>query len=83
MKNSKYYFGYEFIESGIETIFYPSEKLFAIYIEFILEIHHLCETRNGEYFSLKNEDFGGPIKINKIEFVSNDLNKIKKYLILK
>lgn len=83
MKKSKYYFGYEFIESEIETIFYPSEKLFAVVNDYILEIHHLYETRNGEYISFASKDFRGPIKINKIEFVSNDLNKIKKYLLLK
>lgn len=83
MRNYKYYLGYKFEQTGIETIFYPIEKLFAVLGDYILEIHHLYETRNGEYISFASKDFRGPIKINKIEFVSNDLNEIKKYLILK
>lgn len=81
--NIKYYFGYIFYES--KEGFFPSERLFVIAKGSIFQIKSVGGSRITIFTCqrLDKENYLNFFKENEIEFVSNNLDKAKKFLMLK
>lgn len=81
--NIKYYLGYKFCSTNLRN-YISEKKLYVIIDGSICEVVEILIGYYHDYVSCKN-NLGTTFSINAdvIKFISDDLNKIKKYLLLK
>lgn len=81
--NIKYYFGYIFYES--KEGFIPSQRLFVIAKGLMFQIRSVGGSRTTIFTCqrLDKENYLSFFQENEIEFISDDLDKAKKFLLLR